>query len=98
VLARLAGELQLEALDQLGDAVGVHFELIAGAEPGGRLWVGFGDAPSSTSSAKNPSKPAGEMISRSLAGSSPAFQERMPLVARLEDQVSGAADQDFIAQ
>lgn len=31
---RLAGEQQIEALEKFGDAVGIHLELIAGAERG----------------------------------------------------------------
>src|SRR5436190_23139118 len=33
-LDRFAGEPQIEALEELGDAVGVHFQLVAGAELG----------------------------------------------------------------
>jgi hypothetical protein len=67
-LDRLSGEAQIEALDQPGDAVWVHLELVAGAEVGQGLRFGCATPPSSTSSAKNRSNPAGEMISRSRAG------------------------------
>src|ERR687896_314427 len=52
----------------------------------------------STSSRKKCSKPAGEMISRIRQGSSPAFPERVPLVARLEAQVARPRLDDVVAQ
>jgi hypothetical protein len=49
-------------------------------------------------SRKYRSNPAGEMISRILAGSSPAFPEGVPFVARLDDQVTFSSVDHIIAK
>jgi hypothetical protein len=43
-LDRLCGEAQIEALDQPGDAVWVHLELVAGAEVGQAVGLGLRDS------------------------------------------------------
>ena len=71
---RFAWESNPEALDEIGDAVGVHIEREALAELSELLGIGLEHAAEVEELGEKPSKPAGEMISRMRHGSSPAFQ------------------------
>src|ERR1035437_10125053 len=97
-LARLAGEAQIEALDELGNAVGVHLELVADAELGQGLWVGLCDAAEVDKLAEESLEAGGrddlQKPRREIAG----VPEGVPLVARLEDQIAWACGHDFVAQ
>ena len=87
----LAREAQIEALDEPGDAVRVHLELVAGAELGQDLRLGLRDA-AEVDELCEESLEAGRrddlQESRWLIAGVP---EGVPLVAGLEDQIAGAA-------
>src|SRR5215207_2469464 len=65
---QFAGEAQVEALEEHGDAVRIDVDRVVGAEVRERLLVGLGQAAEVDELAKKRSKPAGEMISRIRAG------------------------------
>ena len=96
-LDRLSGEDQPESLDESRDASGSissSYRAHSSARVSGGAWA----TPSrSTSSAKNRSKPAGEMISRIRAGSSPAFQNVCHWPRGLKIR-SPRADDDLVAE
>ena len=103
-LARTGGpksalpEAEIEALDQARNALGVHFEFVAGAQLAERLRLGLGDAAEVDQLVEEPLEARrGDDLQdprRLVAG----VPECVPLVARLEDQIARAADQDLVAE
>ena len=92
-----AWEPDAEAAAELGDALGLHVQGVATAELAEDLRVRRPPAASGASSAKNVSKPAGEMISR-IRGTIAGVPERVPLTARLVDQVARSRLDDLVPE
>jgi hypothetical protein len=72
-LDRLAGKAKLEALDEPRLAVEVHLEFVSRTEVGQRLRLDCGDTAEADELGEESLESRSEMISRSRAGSSPAF-------------------------
>jgi hypothetical protein len=95
---RLPGKPQAEALDEAGDAVGIHLQRVARAELRERLRRGRGGAAQ-----------VDELLEVALeAGRGDDLEdprrliarvpERVPLVARLVDQIARAGDDDLVPE
>ena len=95
----VAGKRTPKRSTRSGTLARVHLERVAFAElaedqPGLRCVT----PPSSTSSAKNRSKPAGAMISRIRQGSSPAFQKVCHSPRGLKHEVAGTGLEYVVAE
>src|SRR5712691_6957745 len=91
-LDRPSGEVQIEALNEPGDALRIHLEPVASTEVGQDLRLGPGDAPKVNQFAEEPLEAGGGDDLQDPGGLVPSIPERVPLVARLENQIAGTGD------
>ena len=97
-LDRLTGEAQIEALNESRDARRVHLEPVAGAEVSQDLRLGPGDASEVDEFAEEALEAGGGDDLQDPGGFIAGVPERVPLVARLENQINRTGDQHLIAQ
>src|SRR5918999_3074579 len=98
ILDRLAGEDDAEPLDQARNRVRLHLELVAGAKLGQGLRRRCGHATHVGELLEEALEPGGRDDLEEPRGLVAGVPEGVPLVARLEDQVAGAADHDLVAK
>lgn len=90
-LDRLTGEAQIKAVNEPRDALRVHLEPVAGAEVSQDLRLGPGDAPEVDEFAEEPLEAGGGDDLQDPGGFIAGVPESVPLVARLENQITRLA-------